>query len=159
MGSESVSFRKFAAVWYRIATFLEIAVRTIIMLVMQTFLFDMHLNWKPSDQFYQVSSANRLWLVNSVQLRNVLIVPTLLNRKLEEHFAPVRIWYYKSVDTYVCFTEFSCSCACHDEIIVVSLPCDPNAKSKARTTWLVAGAATIPTFQRHGDPDIWCNLR
>jgi len=85
-----------------------------------------------SDQFYQVSNAYRLWPMNSVQLRNVLIVPTLFNRKLEEYeyFAPVWILNKKSVEISVRFTEFS---SCHDEIIIVSLPGDLSAKSKART--------------------------
>ena len=65
--------------------------------------------------------------MNSVQLQNVLhlIFPTLRNRKLEKYFAPGRIshTHYKSVEISVCVTEFSSS-PCHDEVIVLSLPCD-----------------------------------
>ena len=34
---------------------------------------------------------------------------------------------------YLCFTEFSSSSACHDEILIESVHCDLIAKSKART--------------------------
>ena len=97
----------------------------------------LHVLGSVSDQFYQISIANRLWpIINSVQLQNVLhvIVPTLLNRKLEKYFAPVRIWDHKiNLLKYLCVKEFSSS-PCHDEVIILSLPCDLSA----RRTWLVA---------------------
>ena len=61
-----------------------------------------------------------------------VIVPTLLNRKLEKYFASVRIWHYKSVEISLCVTDFSSS-ACPDEVIILSLPCHQSAMR----TWVV----------------------
>ena len=44
--SQIASFSKFAAVWYRRASSLEITVRKLLCsVVIQTFLFDMYFNW------------------------------------------------------------------------------------------------------------------
>ena len=51
-------FSKFAAVWFRRETSLELTFRT--MLVIQTFIFDMNLNWKPKRPIYQDSHCDRL---------------------------------------------------------------------------------------------------
>ena len=48
------------------------------MLVTQTYLiFDLHQIWKHKQPIESILNANSLWPVNSVQLQNVLIVPTL----------------------------------------------------------------------------------
>ena len=39
-----------------------------------------------NDKLYQVSNTDRLWPMNSVQIRNVLIFPTLLNISLLYEF-------------------------------------------------------------------------
>ena len=64
--------------------------------------------------------------MNSVQLRNVLIFPTLLN-------ISVLLYEFDIINLLMCFTEFRFSSACLDGIIIVSPLCDLSAKSKVGT--------------------------
>ena len=137
MESEIASFSKFTVVWYTRATSLKLTVRTLLCLVViQALFLTCASTGSLSDQFYQVSNAYRLWpVINSVQLRNVLhvTVSTLLNRKLEKRFPPMRIWHHRSVEISVCVTELCSRSTCHDESIILPLPWDLSA----RRTWLV----------------------
>ena len=124
---------KFAVVWYRRVTSLELTVRKLLCsVVIQTFFI-----WHaPQLVAYatKVLSSFECWkvVIDSVQLWNVLhlIVPILLNRKLKKLIFRSRT---KSVEISVCVTEFSSRGACHDEIIILSPPCDLTT----RRTWLV----------------------
>ena len=72
--------------------------------------------------------TERLGLIVSVQLRNVLEIPVLLNVSLLYKF-DIRI---KSAEISLCFPEFTYNSTCHNEIITVLLFCDLSCKVQGR---------------------------
>ena len=124
MESEIASFSKFAAVWYRGASSLEITVRKLLCsVVIKTFLFDMYFNWKPKRPILSSFDCERVRLrihVNSF-----------------DPFEPKPGKIFRSCkDLDLDLTLQICSniCVCHgvqlghDEGIILSLPCDPSAR-------------------------------
>lgn len=87
-----------------------------------------------SNLLYQVSNANRLWSVNSVQLQNVLIVPTLESKAGRIYHSCTNLTLVLNQLKHLCVSQSSCTynSNCHNEIITVLLFCDLSCKVQGR---------------------------
>ena len=147
MESEIASFSKFAAVWYRSASTLEInTVRKLICsVVIQTFYLTCTSTGSLSDQFYQVSIANRLWPVtNSVHwIANVVHVNSSDSFWTEtwKIFCSSLYGFGPRFDNtnllkYLCVSRSSV--VAHDKVIILSLPCNLSQENLTRSLFFIS---------------------
>ena len=132
---------KFSVDWYWRASSLELTVVKLLcsVVIQNVFYLACTSTGSLSDQFYQVSIANRLWPVtNSVHwIANVVHVCKFSSDSFEPK--PGKIFRScKNLDLDLTLQICWNICVCHgvqvghDEVIILSLPCDLSA----RRTWL-----------------------